>query len=169
MRSLVIAICLLLGLSLNKAYGHGGGLSENGCHLERSTGQYHCHRGEYSGMVFNSIEQALDYFASQIQELEGIIVEIQPEPEPEPEPVTPEPISIPGGGVWVPVPNNMTVQGFRVMNNYWVAGGAKWLYVFKVGGDMATGFLLRNPTNVGSGVLTEQQIADILARIIESE
>ncbi|WP_149425961.1 YHYH domain-containing protein [Oryzomicrobium terrae] len=26
------------------AFGHGGGLDSNGCHFERSTGEYHCHR-----------------------------------------------------------------------------------------------------------------------------
>ena len=26
------------------ALGHGGGLDKNGCHTDRKTGQYHCHR-----------------------------------------------------------------------------------------------------------------------------
>lgn len=28
-------------------YGHGGGLDAKGCHVNRSTGEYHCHRGNY--------------------------------------------------------------------------------------------------------------------------
>lgn len=27
------------------ANGHGGGLDKNGCHTNRKTGEYHCHRG----------------------------------------------------------------------------------------------------------------------------
>lgn len=28
------------------AFGHGGGLDASGCHTNRKTGDYHCHRGE---------------------------------------------------------------------------------------------------------------------------
>ena len=31
-----------------KAYSHGGGLNKQGCHNNRSTGDYHCHRGNSS-------------------------------------------------------------------------------------------------------------------------
>lgn len=31
----------------NLAFAHGGGLDANGCHFQRSTGEYHCHRGSY--------------------------------------------------------------------------------------------------------------------------
>ncbi|MDO9526583.1 MAG: excalibur calcium-binding domain-containing protein [Gemmobacter sp.] len=27
------------------AFGHGGGLNSEGCHTNRKTGDYHCHRG----------------------------------------------------------------------------------------------------------------------------
>jgi hypothetical protein len=27
------------------AFAHGGGLDASGCHMNRSTGEYHCHRG----------------------------------------------------------------------------------------------------------------------------
>ena len=29
------------------AYSHGGGLNAEGCHNNRKTGEYHCHRGNY--------------------------------------------------------------------------------------------------------------------------
>ncbi|NDY59051.1 YHYH domain-containing protein, partial [Desulfovibrio sulfodismutans] len=35
---------LALLLSAN-ALGHPGGLDRNGCHTNRKTGDYHCHRG----------------------------------------------------------------------------------------------------------------------------
>ena len=35
-------------LLTNKAYSHGGGLNKSGCHNNRSTGDYHCHRGSSS-------------------------------------------------------------------------------------------------------------------------
>jgi len=38
---------LLLGLAFvtgSPAFGHGGGLNAQGCHNNRKTGDYHCHR-----------------------------------------------------------------------------------------------------------------------------
>jgi micrococcal nuclease len=47
------AVAALLPLSLLvlplQAWGHGGGLVANGCHTNRKTGNYHCHRGGASG------------------------------------------------------------------------------------------------------------------------
>lgn len=40
----VVAAFLALFLPLSAA-GHGGGLDRNGCHTNRQTGEYHCHRG----------------------------------------------------------------------------------------------------------------------------
>jgi len=40
-------IILFLFLSSN-AFSHGGGLNKQGCHNNRSTGDYHCHRGSNS-------------------------------------------------------------------------------------------------------------------------
>ncbi|MGT2490306.1 YHYH domain-containing protein [Cupriavidus basilensis] len=39
--------CLSVSLSLFSAsvYAHGGGLDATGCHINRKTGDYHCHRG----------------------------------------------------------------------------------------------------------------------------
>lgn len=31
------------------AQAHGGGLDANGCHTNRKTGEYHCHRGPNAG------------------------------------------------------------------------------------------------------------------------
>ena len=45
---LVCRLCLLgLGALLISeiAYSHGGGLNAEGCHNNRKTGDYHCHRG----------------------------------------------------------------------------------------------------------------------------
>ena len=42
---LVAALCLSgLMIGADTAYAHGGGLNAQGCHNERRTGGYHCHR-----------------------------------------------------------------------------------------------------------------------------
>ena len=40
-----IILTLLLVVMSAGAFAHGGGLDGNGCHMNRSTGEYHCHRG----------------------------------------------------------------------------------------------------------------------------
>ena len=40
----IILIIFIFSFTL-KAYSHGGGLNKSGCHNNRSTGDYHCHRG----------------------------------------------------------------------------------------------------------------------------
>lgn len=35
---------LICAVSLGAAYAHGGGLNSEGCHNNRKTGDYHCHR-----------------------------------------------------------------------------------------------------------------------------
>ena len=42
MRMLII---LLLALPATSLSAHGGGLNAEGCHNNRKTGDYHCHRG----------------------------------------------------------------------------------------------------------------------------
>ena len=42
-----LTIILFLFFSSN-AFSHGGGLNKQGCHNNRSTGDYHCHRGSNS-------------------------------------------------------------------------------------------------------------------------
>lgn len=34
---------------------HGGGLDANGCHFNRRTEEYHCHRGGYQASTGNSL------------------------------------------------------------------------------------------------------------------
>ena len=34
-----------LAASTGLAFAHGGGLNKDGCHTNRKTGDYHCHRG----------------------------------------------------------------------------------------------------------------------------
>lgn len=36
-------------LTSSAASGHGGGLNAEGCHNNRKTGEYHCHRGPKAG------------------------------------------------------------------------------------------------------------------------
>lgn len=47
-RIFLSAICggcfLWLATVPNVALAHGGGLDKNGCHTNRKTGEYHCHR-----------------------------------------------------------------------------------------------------------------------------
>ena len=42
-REVTVAVALLV--ASDAALGHGGGLDRYGCHNERKTGDYHCHRG----------------------------------------------------------------------------------------------------------------------------
>jgi predicted outer membrane repeat protein len=43
----IIFIIIITFIS-NEAFSHGGGLNAQGCHNERKTGGYHCHRGNSS-------------------------------------------------------------------------------------------------------------------------
>ena len=40
-----ITFAALICLFSQFAYAHGGGLNKDGCHYNRRTGDYHCHRG----------------------------------------------------------------------------------------------------------------------------
>ena len=43
--SLLRAVCVLVAFAgCGSASAHGGGLDKNGCHTNRKTGEYHCHR-----------------------------------------------------------------------------------------------------------------------------
>lgn len=47
-RPLLLALMLAVGVALGwagSAAAHGGGLNAEGCHNNRKTGDYHCHRG----------------------------------------------------------------------------------------------------------------------------
>jgi hypothetical protein len=45
MRVLAVVTVLAATLLPTVAVAHGGGLDANGCHTNRKTGEYHCHRG----------------------------------------------------------------------------------------------------------------------------
>ncbi len=47
-KSLFALIALLSSCFVSDAYSHGGGLNSAGCHNNRKTGGYHCHRGGYT-------------------------------------------------------------------------------------------------------------------------
>jgi hypothetical protein len=54
---LVVAGATILALSpmyVAPALAHGGGLNAEGCHNNRKTGDYHCHRGSSSGSTSRS-------------------------------------------------------------------------------------------------------------------
>lgn len=38
-------LCVVLLFAVTRAAAHGGGLNAEGCHTNRKTGDYHCHRG----------------------------------------------------------------------------------------------------------------------------
>ena len=42
---LVSSVLLVLSMVSGDAWAHGGGLNKDGCHNNRKTGDYHCHRG----------------------------------------------------------------------------------------------------------------------------
>ena len=43
--SLHLLVLALAGAGSTGAWAHGGGLNADGCHVNRKTGDYHCHRG----------------------------------------------------------------------------------------------------------------------------
>lgn len=45
MRTLIAASLLVLPSAAPEALAHGGRLNAEGCHNNRATGDYHCHRG----------------------------------------------------------------------------------------------------------------------------
>lgn len=46
MRTHVVRLLALVAAAIApSAFGHGGGLNAEGCHANRKTGDYHCHRG----------------------------------------------------------------------------------------------------------------------------
>jgi hypothetical protein len=60
--SLLVFASLALGLS-SSAPAHPGGLNAEGCHNNRKTGEYHCHRG--SGGYSSSLPQSLSSTRTQ--------------------------------------------------------------------------------------------------------
>jgi hypothetical protein len=46
---LLLGMIIVLGSLAAPALSHGGGLAADGCHMDRSTGERHCHRGPKAG------------------------------------------------------------------------------------------------------------------------
>ncbi len=60
LRSLHIALSLVASLLFSQlAFSHGGGLNSEGCHNEKSTGAYHCHK------LNNSTNNSVKYTSYQ--------------------------------------------------------------------------------------------------------
>jgi hypothetical protein len=45
MRALALLVFAFATFAPTPSSAHGGGLDANGCHTNRKTGEYHCHRG----------------------------------------------------------------------------------------------------------------------------
>ncbi len=43
-RTASLVVSALLAIGFGNAVAHGGGLNQDGCHNNRKTGDYHCHR-----------------------------------------------------------------------------------------------------------------------------
>lgn len=46
MRSRLLVLCVLMLAGSAQTYAHPGGLDSKGCHTNRKTGEYHCHRAQ---------------------------------------------------------------------------------------------------------------------------
>ena len=57
-----VALILLASTNL---YAHGGGLDAYGCHSQSHSNSYHCHNGDYLGVVFASQEAFLRQLNSE--------------------------------------------------------------------------------------------------------
>ena len=44
MKALLLTIAVLLAITTSTVFAHSGGLDSSGCHTNRKTGDYHCHR-----------------------------------------------------------------------------------------------------------------------------
>ena len=54
---LLVIAGLLLCMS-HAAHAHGGGLNRDGCHTNRSTGEYHCHRDNSASGSRSNLQNA---------------------------------------------------------------------------------------------------------------
>jgi hypothetical protein len=64
----ILQFSLAIGLFLcavMPAYPQGGELDGYGCHNNRKTGGYHCHRGSLAGQSFNSKEEMLKKLSAE--------------------------------------------------------------------------------------------------------
>ena len=58
MRRSISSILLTLLLTAGSANAHGGGLNAQGCHTNRKTGDYHCHRSSSAAAPAPSPQRA---------------------------------------------------------------------------------------------------------------
>lgn len=79
-----IAACLACIVAPSAAYAHGGGLDANGCHTNRKTGEYHCHRGGVASNRSSALgrttlpERSISSLASSRTALNGLKCYIGP-------------------------------------------------------------------------------------------
>lgn len=64
MRSVMRLVVLLFAVfpASHAALGHSGGLDGLGCHYDRNSVHYHCHRGQLTGQLFESKAEAVKAF-----------------------------------------------------------------------------------------------------------
>ena len=66
--AIIVSVIFLASYS-SISFAHGGRLNSEGCHNNRSTGQYHCHRGNSSGSsssASSSSSLGEDYYNAQL-------------------------------------------------------------------------------------------------------
>lgn len=48
-------LIFIIGFSLPViSFAHGGKTDAHGCHVKKSTGEYHCHKGPYKGKSYKN-------------------------------------------------------------------------------------------------------------------
>ncbi len=55
----VLLVVPTFHVTFTPAWPHGGGLDTYGCHHNRTHGGYHCHRGAFTGAMFDSKAEML--------------------------------------------------------------------------------------------------------------
>ncbi|MEN3974783.1 excalibur calcium-binding domain-containing protein [Emcibacter sp. SYSU 3D8] len=55
---LAVLAAALIALTAAPAHSHGGGLNAEGCHNNRKTGEYHCHRGPQAAQPQQRVQPA---------------------------------------------------------------------------------------------------------------
>jgi len=86
MRKYAVCLCYVFLLSLAahtpNAYAHGGGLDGYGCHHNRKTGRYHCHKGQFAGRSFADQSEmlALLYTGSTVKPKQSAVAKATPTP-----------------------------------------------------------------------------------------
>jgi hypothetical protein len=66
MRARLLFVFFLALPPAHSAHAHGGGLNKDGCHNNRKTGGYHCHRGPAASPPHESYRPQLQQYAPQL-------------------------------------------------------------------------------------------------------